>query len=258
MQQIHLTVYIYLRVGYSYNIERGIVILINNLTTVHFSFSKENNFVYLLQDNVLFQVFESNEVLRQGEKECLQEAFCYGDLSKDLFSFDFISLRTKFFSYDDSYYIQNTMKPIKDTFSHDKDVLLYFSSTMYSIVNLVTVLAYAEKLGFDKDIFLALFNEETEDIEIYKVSPKGYYDVFCDIIVDRDINALKNFTCEKFIFDGLVLFLHFKMENNEIDNFVKYNIDKFEEEEFFDELFNKFARYGLKKFQFDEIVDKYK
>ncbi len=230
--------------------------MIETLAKIHHSFLL-NKAVFILQDNVLHSLFLNNKVLKLGELTPLQEVFSFGELDKDIFSFEFISKRGSQLGYTDSVYINKTIKPLKDIIERKKTLVLYFSKNMNSIINLIVLLAFFEKNQVKEEINLVLFDErDEEDITIRKISLGSFTKIYNDILVDKKISEMSKLTVDQVFSDALVLYLHYNMDNNEVITFIRNNMDGISSEELYTLVFEKFKRYGFNKYHIEGLLKK--
>ncbi len=228
--------------------------MIETLGQIHHSFLL-NKAVFILQDNVLHSLFLNDKILKLGELTPLQEVFSFGDLDKDIFSFDFISKRGSQLGYTDSIYINKTIKPLKDVLERQRSMVLYFSKSMSSIINLIVLLAFFEKNDVKEEVNLVLFDERDEDdITIRKISLGKFTNIYNNILVDKKISEMSKLKVDQVFSDALVLYLHYNMDNNEIITFIRSNMDKVSKEELFTLVFDNFKRYGFNKYHIEELL----
>ncbi len=226
-----------------------------DLEKIHFSFIIQKC-SFVLQDKIIAKYFESNKMLSKGEKFVLNELFAFGDLHKDIFSFDFISNRSKAFNCTESYYINNTVKTLKNAVTCNKPLVFYFSNNMNSIINLISLLAFFEHSNFKEDVFVVIFDESgQEDIVMTKITLKGYDKLYEQVVLNKDFKNLEKLKINKLFLKAIKLYEKYNEENNEIVTYIKenkhLNIDDLKTK-----VFMEFLQYGLNNLQIEKLIEK--
>ncbi|MFV0520386.1 MAG: hypothetical protein ACK5LY_08955 [Lachnospirales bacterium] len=228
--------------------------MIDKFKEIHYSFLLEKS-IFILQDNVLHSLFLNTPLLKEGESYPLQEVFSYGSLAEDIFSFDFISIRSEVLGCSESEYINKNIKPLRYILESKKNIVFYFSKNMSSLLNLIVLLAFFEENGFKNDVNLVLFDErDEEDITIRKIKLGDFSYIYKNIIFSKNTTKMSTLKCDKIFIEALVLYLHYNMENNEIKTFINEHINKISVEDLYPLVFDKFKIYGFKKCHLEKLM----
>ncbi len=226
-----------------------------DLEKIHFSFLLQNC-SFVLQDKLLLKFFESNSILTKGDKFILNELFAFGNLHNDIFSFEFISFRSKTFNCTESHYINNTVKEIRKAMNCNKPLVFYFSNNMNNIINLMSTLAFFESQYFKKEIYVVLFDESNkEDIIISSIQLQGLQKIYEEVIVNKNFENLDKLNINKIFLNGIKLYQNYCSDNNEITEYIKKN-SHMDIATLRKNIFLEFFKFGLNKLQIDSIVKK--
>ncbi len=225
------------------------------LEKIHFSFLLQNC-SFIMQDKIIQKFFESNCILSKGEKFVLNELFAFGELDKEIFSFEFIHRRSKAFKCTESHYINNTIKEVRKAMNCGKPLVLYFSNSMNSIINLISLLAFFETQHYHKDIHLVIFDESNkDDIIILKAVLDKYQKLYEEVIVNKDFSIIENLKINNVFLNAIKLYESFVSEDNDINKYIEDN-KNMDMNILRKEIFMEFFEYGLNKLQIDALLNK--
>lgn len=218
----------------------------------------------------LIEKYNFNDENLIAFNECLID----GKVHRDIFSNDFFEARSHFLSeaYDVSSieYFSKTSKELSPLLNnHFDSITLWFDFDMFCQINMLTILAYLEYTKFKGDVFINIISQDfhkfnsIDDMIDIKVKPsrlKNYYDLYEEVVVNKDFSNLnsikynKNFKelpCLKY---GLELYSIYTSTNHEIKGFINEMADK-DRYEILVELLNRFRNYGLGDLQFIRILN---
>lgn len=171
------------------------------------------------------------------------EAMCEGRAVEPVFGPEFIRLRSLAYGVtEDMYRKKCPGEAVRRLAGRASVCVLYFDDDMFCVVNVITLLAYLEELGFKGDVVLyrlpcdgSLRILEEQPLALGKFGP-----CYRRVLVER-----RPFTTELTYFDsGIPLYLDYVREENDITRYIRFS-DGLGETELMHRLMERFTEYGL-------------
>lgn len=179
--------------------------------------------------------------------ECMMD----GDTSADIYSDKFIKLRSHALNVDENEYIAKMYVP--DVLSKHlyTEIHLWFGKDTFCQMNLLTVLAYLEQIGYCGRVFLNYINDETfEVIEADIAIDLGIYnEVYNCILILKEVPDNIGVLCAR----GIDLYFDYHSKEGELMRLIKENADK-DELELIRLLLNSSKEYGLSDLQAKKLI----
>ena len=207
----------------------------------------------ILNGQAMHDYFIQNKLDKNGVYVPFNEAMCVGEVTADIFSKEFNKFRCGSHDLSMDKYSKVTLKPleilIKNQFS---TIVLWFDDDMFCQINLLTIIAYLDQIGYSEKITFNLVNQEFKLINSFNLEVKGYHEIYKQVMIDRcitqniDLYTLKN---------GINLYLEFLKEENEITRYIK-NHNDLEINILLTELLKEFSHYGLGDIQYIQLIEK--
>ena len=180
------------------------------------------------------------------------ETMMDGEVVANIYSDEFISLRTKSLNVTEDEYRQKMY--VYDSLSNNnyQIIHLWFGKDTFCQMNLLTVLAYLEQIAYQGELKLNYIDDETfEVIESGVDVELGIYsaifkDVLISKIVPNDIGVL----CAK----AIDLFIDYNSEDGELAKLVSANADK-DKIELITLLLEQSKDYGLSDLQAERLIN---
>lgn len=211
--------------------------------------------INIVNGMALYSFIRDNDLAFEGDVLPFNEAMCDGDATPDIFGSEFVSARCVVHCVGMEEYEEIVINQIEPLFSLDYDEIhLYFDEDMFCQINLLTLLAYMDRNEYRNKTFLHLIDKEFNELNIIEIKPQGFYKVYEDVLINK---RLPECVLPEIMLDGVINYLDYSKDTNEITQFIEDN-PELDENELLDELFNNFGKYGLGDTQLLKIISMYK
>jgi hypothetical protein len=211
----------------------------------------QKNTLNILNGQAMYNYFKKTDFLIQGEMVPFNEAMCYGSTSNDLFSEEFVEIRSKVHHVTPSQYAEITLSPLQPLFSKNfTNLALWFDADMFCQINLLTILAWLDKNEYSGTIELHLVGDNFEPVEHFKVEANEYYEKYTQVLLYKTMPASIELAPLK---KGIELYINYLNKDSDLMRYIEMN-RKLPEKELMIELIDKFRNYGLGDTQYLEII----
>ena len=179
------------------------------------------------------------------------EVMMDGETIANIYSQQFIELRAKSLNiteneYKSKMYVYNILN------NNYPSICLWFGKDAFCQVNLLTLLAYLEQIGYQGELKLNYIDDETFEVleSIIDVKLGAYSKIYEDILilkkVPQDVGIL--------IARAIELFFDYHSDNGELSKLVRANANK-ERMELILLLLAKSKEYGLSDLQVEKLIN---
>ncbi len=209
--------------------------------------------LHILNGSCMLSKFENNNLIKEKQTYVpFNEAMCWGETDTEIFSDSFIEKRVKSLKTTDAEYRKVVLEPLKPLFHEKFDtVVLWFGDDMFCQMNLITILAYLEQIGYKGDALFCMVLERIGDMvsDVFEIDVGGYLDIYKDVLYDHKIPALKILPVT---YRSIKMYLNYKGKESPIIKYIKRNLSK---ENLIDDLLSIFPEYGLGDSQYQMMID---
>jgi hypothetical protein len=199
----------------------------------------------------MYHYFRKTDFLKQQLMIPFNEAMCYGDTSSELFSEEFIQIRSNVHRVTIEQYREITISTLEPLFRlHFTNLMLWFDADMFCQINLLTILAWLDKMKYKGTVVLQLVGDCFEPKEQYHIEAKGYYQVFHQVLLDKtkpDVDIPP--PLEK----GIELYLEYPKKDSKLMTYIEMN-KHIPEKDLLSALIENFKEYGLGDTQYLELI----
>ena len=185
------------------------------------------------------------------------EAMIGGNKTSDIFSDEFINIRHSYHNITKEMYLEK-ISPIIDLRKYIdaiKRINLYFGEDSFCQINLLTLLAYLEKINYKGEIYLNLIDDYTFEIikENILVNLGHYTSLYNDLVVNKQYNNNLEVLSSK----AVDLYFDYLNDNGRLATIIKNNknIDK---NKLIIKLLAETKEYGLSNILIEELIEKTK
>jgi hypothetical protein len=211
----------------------------------------DQNTFHILNGQAMYDYFQETHFLKQETMLPFNEAMCYGNTSKDLFSEEFVEIRSNVHHVTPSQYIEITLFPLQPLFSKNyTNIELWFDSDMFCQINLLTVLAWLDKNEYKGKIVLHLVGDNFEPKEHFNLEAKGYYELYTLVLIHK---TKPNFVEPPTLKKGIELYLDYLNSGSNLMMYIEMHRN-IPEKELVSALIEKFKDYGLGDTQYLEMI----
>jgi hypothetical protein len=207
--------------------------------------------LHILNGQAMFDYFKKTHFLIDEIMVPFNEAMCFGCVSDELFTQDFVEKRASVHHVTTEQYTEITLNPLEPLFSKDfTHIELWFDEDMFCQINILTILAWLDKNGHSKPIDLHIVGDKFEPIESYTLLAIGYYELFKQVMIHKTFPDSINLAPLK---KGVELYLSYLQEDSDLMTYIK-NHQNMSEKELVYYLLVNFKRFGLGDVQYLEII----
>ena len=190
-----------------------------------------------------------------GEAVPFCEAMMDGDTVLDIYSDEFIELRSKGLGvsveeYKSKMHVQTAL--VENKYN---ELCLWFGKDTFCQTNLLTLLAYLEQIGYDGKVFLNYIDDESFEVveENIPIALGLYKNLYEDILI-----AKKHSTNFGVLDVGAIdLFFDYHSDYGEFARLVRENSDK-DDTALISLLLENSKAYGLSDIQAKKLIEKYR
>ena len=182
------------------------------------------------------------------------EAMMDGDTVLELYSDEFIKLRSKELGVNIEEY-KSKIFVHTDLLKNYSEICLWFGKDTFCQINLLTLLAYLEQIGYSGKVVLNYINDETfEVIEAnIPVELGSYKKLYEDILIAKkhstDLGVLD--------FEVVELYFDYHSDRGTLAQLVRENSDK-DDMTLVSLLIEGSKEYGLSDMQAEKLIEKYR
>src|SRR5690625_3680068 len=214
-----------------------------------------NDVLNILSGQGMYDVFENNEVMVNGDFVPFNEAMCFGQTTDQIFTDRFIKVRAKTHQTTINEYHHIVINPLKPLFNHTyKCIILWFGADMFCQMNLLTILGYLKQINYREKILFNLVNEHTYEVEEVEIHPANSQEIYQQVLLKQSLPAIEMMPV---LNEGIKLYIHYQQADNEIIRYIKSH-NHLPEAQLVNELFMMFPQYGLGDLQYLEMITKVK
>ncbi|WP_255266663.1 AraC family transcriptional regulator [Bacillus cereus] len=206
----------------------------------------------ILNGQAMYEQFQTHQLMGKSDYIPFNEAMCSHETSEMIFSDEFKRLRASGHQVSLQEYENITILPLKSLLEKRyKCIVLWFGDDMFCQMNLLTVLAYLEQVGYRGKVFFYMVNEMTYEVEEIEISPAGYKEIYRQVLIQH---YLPKAQLMPVMFQGIRLYLEYLKKDNEITAYINKYLHK-PHDELLKDLFHLFPQYGLGDVQYLKIIE---
>ncbi|SDX06149.1 helix-turn-helix transcriptional regulator [Paenibacillus sp. CF384] len=212
----------------------------------------DQDILNILNGQMMYEEFYHHQLMEKSDYVPFNEAMCSNDTSATLFSDEFIQIRASGHQVSLQEYEKITLTPLKPLFENNyKCIVLWFGDDMFCQINLLTVVAYLEQVGYEGKVYFHMVKEATYEVEETEIQLGGYGEIYQQVLMQHRLPDAKLMPV---MYQGILLYLEYLKEDNEITAFIKKHISK-PQHELLQQLFHLFPHYGLGDLQYIKIIE---
>ena len=207
----------------------------------------------ILNGQVMYEEFKENKLMGDSDYVPFNEAMCVNASTKQVFDKEFI--KTRAFGHHES--IENYMKKVIDPLDNllnkeYKYIVLWFGEDMFCQMNLLTILSYLEKSGYEGKVFLNGFREDEFKVSQTELTLGNYYSVYKKVLINYEKPLIELLPVMNQAID---IYLDMLKENNTVVKYISQNKD-LPTAELLNKLFDLFPTVGYGDLQYIELINK--
>ncbi len=187
-----------------------------------------------------------------GFKACIpfSESMISGKVTeKEPFSQGFMTERSRALSISLDKYKKRFAQQLLKLRSTD-DVHVYFGEDLFCQLNLITLLAYLERIGVSKVTYHVIFEDEMRETALIEnVETQGFGEIYRTVLIDHTTTGTSLEITNK----AIMLYSDYLDDNGALATFIKANPDDTVLQLTF-KLIKQYAQYGLSDVQCAEVI----
>lgn len=207
--------------------------------------------VHILNGQEMYNYFHKTHFLKHDLLIPFNEAMCYGETCSDIFSPEFINLRSKVHQVTTTQYSEITLKPLKPLFEGGYSrINLWFDTDMFCQINLLTIVAWLDSVNYKGEVTLHLVDDHFEMINKYSLNVEGYEMIYEQVLINKvNPGHVEPAPLKK----GVELYLSYLEQDSDLMLFIQRH-QNIPEEELIELLIKEFKHYGLGDTQYAELI----
>jgi hypothetical protein len=209
--------------------------------------------LHILNGQEMYRYFTKTQFLENEMKIPFNEAMCYGNTSKDIFSNVFAEIRSKVHHVTTEKYAEVTLQPLQQLFDNEFErIELWFDADMFCQINYLTLLAYLDRKNHQNTIKLHIVDDKYDQIENYTLQTQGYDELYKQVLLHKTNPESINPPPLK---KGIERYLIYLKEDSDIMQFIQQN-QHLQDDELTAKLLENFKEYGLGDLQYLDMIKK--
>jgi hypothetical protein len=212
-----------------------------------------NDTINILNGQAMFDYFKNHNLNNNGVYLPFNEAMCVGEVTKEIFSMEFVKYRCNTHNVSIGKYNAITLFPLKELFeTRFSNIILWFDDDMFCQINLLTILAYLNQINYSGKTTFNLINYEFKVVDSIELDVQEYGELYEKVMINR---ILPQNIKLPFMRNGVKLYLEYLKEENEIKAYIRQHSD-LKNDILVQELLKSFQQYGLGDTQFIQLIRK--
>lgn len=206
----------------------------------------------ILNGQVMYEEFYTHQLMEKSDYVPFNEAMCSNNTCATIFSDEFKQIRASGHQVSLPEYENITITPLKPLLEKQYTcMVLWFGDDMFCQMNLLTVLAYLDQVGYKGKVFFHMVHEMTYEVEETELQLEGFKDIYQQVLIDHRLPETKLMPV---MYQGIKLYLEYIKKENEITAYIKRHQGK-PQNELLLQLFKLFPQYGLGDVQYIKMIE---
>ncbi|MBW3111679.1 AraC family transcriptional regulator [Bacillus sp. MCCB 382] len=211
----------------------------------------QNKTLHILNGTEMYKRFKETGFLKIEEMIPFNEAMCYGEMCENIFSDEFIEMRTRVHNVTRDQYADITLKPLQPLFEENVDhIALWFDEDMFCQMNVLTVLAWLDQREYIGSIDLHLVDDQYKPLNEYSLQAKGYAALYEQVMIHHEMPESVEL---KPLNRGIELYLNYLKKDNELKLYIQKHRDV-PVEKLVSLMIENFREYGLGDTQYFRLI----
>ena len=211
----------------------------------------KNQSLHILNGQEMYKHFKRTHFLEQERMIPFNEAMCYGNTTKELFTQKFIKVRARVHHVTPDQYAEITLQPLQSLFSGNfTSIELWFDADMFCQINLLTILAWLDQHHYQGAITLDIVGDHFKPMENFTLKAEGYDALYQQVLLDKTMpKTIHPAPLKK----GVELYLHYLTKDSDLMLYIQRH-QAVPVTELVSALIEKFQDYGLGDVQYIELI----
>ncbi|WP_020618952.1 helix-turn-helix transcriptional regulator [Paenibacillus daejeonensis] len=213
----------------------------------------EVNILHVLNGSCMLERFKTSELMQDDATYVsFNEAMCWGETDPQVFSPSFNQRRVHALQTTEAEYRSIVIESLRPLFEERFDIIvLWFGDDMFCQLNLITMLAYLDQIGYEGDVFFCMALERIDDIlaDAYEIDPRGYAEIYKSVLCEhrKPDSAMMPVT-----YQAIRMYLSYRGPDSPIIRYIQRHRGK---EHLVADLLKQFPDYGLGDRQYEWMIN---
>ncbi|WP_406686597.1 AraC family transcriptional regulator [Rossellomorea vietnamensis] len=211
----------------------------------------QNKSIHILNGTEMYKRFKETGFLKSEEMIPFNEAMCWGETCKNIFSDEFIEMRSKVHHVTRNQYTDITLKPLEPLFHESVDTIaLWFDEDMFCQMNVLTILAWLDQREYKGTIDLHLVDQHYKPVKEYSLEAKGYAALYGQVLIHKTMPEEVGLTP---LYKGIELYLNYLKKDSDLMLYIQNHRDV-PAEKLVLLMLENFREYGLGDTQYYDMI----
>ncbi|WP_342387204.1 helix-turn-helix transcriptional regulator [Salinicoccus bachuensis] len=209
----------------------------------------------ILNGQHMYDEFSRKEMMEKSDYIPFNEAMCVNIASSPLFDDQFIRLRAEGHNVPVEDYMKKVIENInKIRQKKYRVIVLWFGEDMFCQMNLLTLLAYLEQIGYRGEVYLNSFRDDEFKVDQFKIELGNYYRVYEKLLIR---NEFPEDTLSPALHQSSRLYLEMLQEDNIVTSYISRN-DHLTNKELVKVLIHRFPSLGYGDSQYMQLISNWR
>src|SRR5690625_1972500 len=147
---------------------------------------KPKDKLHILNGQVMYEHVQKSRFLKDEVMVPFNEAMCYGETIKEIFSNKFIRTRAKVHHVTVNDYIEVALKPLQPLFDQQfRHIELWFDEDMFCQINILTILGWLDQENYLHTIKLHIIDRDFRLVKTFALKAQGYHKIYTQVLVNK-------------------------------------------------------------------------
>lgn len=212
---------------------------------------KPKDKLHILNGQVMYEHFQKSRFLKDEVMVPFNEAMCYGETIKEIFSNKFIRTRAKVHHVTVNDYKEVALKPLQPLFDQQfGHIELWFDEDMFCQINILTILGWLDQENYLHTIKLHIVDGDFSLVKTFALKAQGYHKIYKQVLINKIMPKQIQLAPLK---RGIEFYLAYLDQNSDLMTFIQAHKNT-PEQELLTMLLEKFSHYGLGDIQYLELI----
>ncbi|TVT29715.1 helix-turn-helix transcriptional regulator [Salinicoccus cyprini] len=216
---------------------------------------EDSEILNVLNGQDMYDEFSRKEMMGKSGYIPFNEAMCVNPTSTPLFDDHFIHLRASGHGVSTGDYHDKVVSHIRRIdLDKYKLIVLWFGEDMFCQMNMLTMLAYLEQIGFEGIVHHNSFRDDEFKVAQYEVFLGSYYSIYRSLLVNQEFPK-KALT--PVMYQSARLYMEMSQADNRITDYISRN-NYLADDELVRLLMHRFQTLGYGDLQYFKLIDEYR
>lgn len=211
--------------------------------------------LHILNGMEMYNYFKKTHFLEPELMIPFNEAMCYGNTCEDLFSDEFIEIRSNVHHVTPTQYAEISLNPLQPLFCKGFNrIALWFDDDMFCQINLLTILAWLDRTDYKGTIDFHIVGDNFKPVGYFTLKAKGYYALYKQVLIHKRVPQNVHPSPLK---KGIELYLNYLNKDSDLMLYIQRHHDV-PVTELVPVLIENFKDHGLGDTQYLEIIKSFR